>query len=133
MITKIKIQSISDVITNSSSEIYTVYDSEDIVKTIKDMVNSILALGQADLCFDDLFTIEIHWENESEWEDHGYKSKEEFIKALEESGGLIKGDGFNNWYEVIPKPEAEKHLGVQKIADLINHINNTFWSEIYYD
>ena len=97
MTTKIKIQSISDVITNSSTEIYTVWDRNNIEKTIKDMVNSILNLGQADLCFDDLFTIEIHWEDED-----------------------------NNWYEVKPKPEAEKYLDVKKIADLITHIQYTF-------
>ena len=96
MTTKIKIQSISDVITNSSTEIYTVWDRNKIEKTIKDMVNSILALGQADLCFDDLFTIEIHWEDE------------------------------DNWYEVKPKPEAEKYLDVKKIADLITNIQDMF-------
>ena len=42
MTTKIKIQSISDVITNSSTEIYTVWDRNKIEKTIKDMVNSII-------------------------------------------------------------------------------------------
>ena len=112
MTTKIKIQSISDVITNSSTEIYTVWDRNKIGKTIKDMVNSILNLGQADLCFDDLFTIEIHWEDEDNWEEKGYLSKEDC--------------GYNNWYEVKPKPEAEKYLDVKKIADLITHIQYMF-------
>lgn len=132
MITKIKIQSISDVITNSSTEIYTVYDEKDIIQTIKDMVNSILTLGQSDLCFDDLFIIEMHWNEEDLWEDHGFSNKEEWIKTLEENHGYYLDWGYSNWYEVKAKPEAKKLLGsVQKIADLINHIDSTFESFDY--
>ena len=133
MTTKIKIQSISDVITNSSTEIYTVWDRNKIEKTIKDMVNSILNLGQADLCYDDLFTIEIHWEDEDNWKEKGYLSKEDFITDLEKSNGRIEDYGYNNWYEVKPKPEAEKYLDVKKIADLITHIQDTFESSENYD
>ena len=119
MTTKIKIQSISDVITNSSTEIYTVWDRNKIEKTIKDMVNSILNLGQADLCFDDLFTIEIHWKDEDNWKNYNFDSKEEFIKELEENNGWID--------------RRDKYLDVKKIADLITHIQDTFESSENYD
>ena len=130
---KFSIQSAGDIITNSSTEVYTVWDRERTEKTIKDMVNSILDLGQADLSFDDLFTIEIHWEDEDNWEEKGYLSKEDFITDLERFNGRIEGYGYNNWYEVKPKPEAEKYLDVKKIADLINHIKDTFESGENYD
>ena len=134
MTTKIKIQSISDVITNSSTEIYTVWDRNKIEKTIKDMVNSILTLGQADLCFDDLFTIEIHWKDEDNWKNYNFDSKEEFIKELEENNGWIdrRDKGISNWFVVKTKEEAEKYLDIKKISEIINNINTLFSSD-YYD
>ena len=60
------------------------------------------------------------------WEEKGYLSKEDFITDLEKFNGRIEGYGYNNWYEVKPKPEAEKYLDVKKIADLITHIQDTF-------
>lgn len=55
MIAGIKIQSISDIITNSSTEVYTIYSIRD-KQTIKDIVNAILGVG-SDLRFDDVFDI----------------------------------------------------------------------------
>lgn len=55
MKTDIKIQSISDIITNSSTEIFTVYSRSDL-NTVKDIVNAILAID-GKYTFDDLFTI----------------------------------------------------------------------------
>ena len=51
----IKIQSISDIITNSSTEVYTIYSIRD-KQTIKDIVNAIMGVG-GDLRFDDIFDI----------------------------------------------------------------------------
>lgn len=53
----IKIQSISDIITNSSTEVFIVYGSNNI-NTIKDIVNSILSID-GNYTFDDLFTIKM--------------------------------------------------------------------------
>ena len=55
MKTDIKIQSISDIITNSSTEVFTVYSKSDL-NTVKDIVNAILAID-GKYTFDDLFTI----------------------------------------------------------------------------
>lgn len=52
---KINIQSISDIITNSSTEVFTIYTSKDL-ETIKDIVNAILAINGS-TTFDDLFNI----------------------------------------------------------------------------
>ena len=51
----IKIQSFSDVITNSSTSVFVVYTERNI-KSIKDIVNSILAID-SEYTFDDLFDI----------------------------------------------------------------------------
>ena len=51
----IKIQSISDIITNSSTQVFTLYkrqNKEDII----DLINAILAIS-GEYTFDDLFTI----------------------------------------------------------------------------
>ena len=55
MKTDIKIQSISDIITNSSTEVFTVYSRSDL-DTVKDIVDAILAID-GKYTFDDLFTI----------------------------------------------------------------------------
>ena len=51
----IKIQSISDIITNSSTEVFAVYSRSDL-DTVKDIVDAILAID-GKYTFDDLFTI----------------------------------------------------------------------------
>lgn len=51
----IKIQSVSDIITNSSTEVFTIYTSKDL-ETIKSIVNAILAINGS-TTFDDLFNI----------------------------------------------------------------------------
>lgn len=52
---KIKIQSISDIITNSSTEVFTVYNTSN-KQDIKDVVNAILAID-GNHTFDDFFNI----------------------------------------------------------------------------
>lgn len=54
----IKTQSVSDVITNSSTEIYTVC-TEYTLDRLKDIVNSILKIADSTLTADDLFTFEL--------------------------------------------------------------------------
>lgn len=56
---KFKIKSLTDVITNSSTEVFTIYNKGAINK-VKEMVNSILALSDttSNLTFDDLFEVE---------------------------------------------------------------------------
>jgi len=53
-----KIQSISDVITNSSTEVFVIYDSSNI-DSIKKVVNAILSID-GNYTFDDLFTIKMN-------------------------------------------------------------------------
>lgn len=53
-----KIQSISDIITNSSTEVFMVYD-ESAFKRIKEIVNAILESTGFEQRFDDLFEIKV--------------------------------------------------------------------------
>lgn len=55
---KIKLHSEVDVITNSSTTIYTRVSSGGI-DTVKDIVNTLLKIGNSELTADDLFTFEI--------------------------------------------------------------------------
>lgn len=73
----IKIQSFSDVITNSSSSVFIVY-TENNIKSIKDVVNAILAID-SEYTFDDLFDISMSI-NTDLLED--YKGLEEEFKEL---------------------------------------------------
>ena len=57
-IVDIKIQSISDIITNSSTEVFTIYQRYNI-QDIKDLVNSLFKLI-SNLRFDDFFTITLY-------------------------------------------------------------------------
>ena len=58
----IKVGSITDVITNSSTEVFTVY-SDNGIDFIKRMVNNILSLkGGNDLKFDDLFNVRYNFD-----------------------------------------------------------------------
>lgn len=131
---KFSIQSVSDIITNSSTEIYTVWYKDYTEKTIKGMVNSLLKFGNTDLCFDDLFTIEFHWYGEENYKDYGFSSIEDYIKELEDNSGWLEKEdrGVSNWYEVKVKPEAEKLLDVDEIVKFLNDLSSSFDSE-YYD
>ena len=57
MVNGLKIKSFSDVITNSSTEVFAKYDDDSFDK-FKDIVNSILELTGVEYRFDDLYTIE---------------------------------------------------------------------------
>lgn len=72
----LKIQSVSDIITNSSTEVFMVYD-DNALKQIKELVNAMLSLNENNkYTFDDLFIIE------------PYLNTEEFLDEYPEYKGL---------------------------------------------
>lgn len=86
---KINIQSVSDIITNSSTEVFTMYRGSD-VNTIKNIVNAILAIN-SDVTFDDLFKIEMHisdivyqylWKNSKQIQEE-FPNEDDFYNYLE--------------------------------------------------
>ncbi len=81
-----KIQSINDVITNSSTEIYQ-EATEYTIKAVKEIINVILKIGGSDKSCDDLFTVSINYENmlEDYFESiYDYNISEEQIKVIDE-------------------------------------------------
>ena len=85
-----KIKSLTDVITNSSTEVFTVYNKE-AANNIKELVNAILALNNetSNLTFDDLFEVDfdIDWELDNSTmmdiadtlKEKGYEEEAEYI------------------------------------------------------
>lgn len=100
----IKLQSVSDVITNSSTEIYTVC-TEYTLDRLKDIVDSILEISGSSLKADDLFTFE-----------------------LEEETTDYYGDPYNRGYIVIPKKET-----YTKAAKYLSNIIDIFEQNVRYD
>lgn len=101
---KINIQSVSDIITNSSTEVFIMYRGSD-VNTIKNIVNAILAIN-SDVTFDDLFKIEMHIS------DIVYQYLWENSKQIQEE--FPNEDDFYNYLETLP---VEKLSRYEKIWD----------------
>lgn len=87
-----KISSITDVITNSSTEVFA-YVDKDTVKKIKELFNLIVALTSGKGCFDDYFEISLvpgkyaedYWNGKKPWEDLNEEEKLDFCLNYEES------------------------------------------------
>lgn len=87
-----KIRSITDVITNSSTEVFAYVDKHTIEK-IKELFNLIVSLTSGKGCFDDYFEISLapneyaedYWdEEEKPWEDLSEEEKLDFCLNYEE-------------------------------------------------
>lgn len=87
-----KIRSITDVITNSSTEVFAYVDKGTIEK-IKELFNLIVSLTSGKGCFDDYFEISLvpnkyaedYWDGEKPWEDLNEEEKLDFCLNYEES------------------------------------------------
>lgn len=109
---KFKIKSLTDVITNSSTEVFTIYNKE-AINNIKEMVNSILALNNAtsNLTFDDLFEVEYNFKTYKMAEfianlsdkmgKRGYKEHAKAIKYIFTTEELWVYVKQNNIYDVV--------------------------------
>lgn len=84
---KFKLQSLNDVVTNSSMEVYQ-EATQYTVNAVKDIINVILKISGSDKSCDDLFTVSINYEDmlESYFEDIRDKSDidEEYLGMIEE-------------------------------------------------
>ena len=63
---KIKVHSVVQIITNSSTVIYTQADEGTII-SLKEMVNALLKIGGSELTADDLFTFELDSDGEESY------------------------------------------------------------------
>lgn len=114
----IKIQSFSDVITNSSSSVFVVY-TESNIKSIKEVVNAILAID-SEYTFDDLFDINMSINTDV------LLSTEELPEEFKELGEVIDDDNLT-WSqttkkltEVINSYDSEKK----------NRLSELLWSYV---
>jgi hypothetical protein len=119
----------SDIITNSSSEVYCVYDEEGINR-IKELVNSILEIAGSDKKFDDLFEISLIPDSflDEDFYDAFNREPENEQELLEYALTLDQYDrpafeGIN----VVAKNPKDKHA-----ADLISYIDGIFQFREYY-
>ena len=147
----IKVQSISDVITNSSTEVFIVYDSSNI-ESIKQVINAILSID-GHYTFDDLFTIKMNVaeyvidDMYKDWEGffpnkprpESIKEFDEFINSLPqeeldkyaiiwESGQTYYWESypFYEGYSVSIKEGVEKTDKLQKAVDAIRSLDSIF-------
>lgn len=149
----ITIQSISDIITNSSTEVYTIYTKND-VKTIKSIVNALLAVN-GDLTFDDLFDIELIindsvfeylWNDSPELQKE-YPNEDDFNKYLETCTNQKDLDRFEDiWYDtrwdyyisfydgysVTLKPGIEETEKLKQAISAIHTLDSIFDHEVSY-
>ena len=149
----ITIQSISDIITNSSTEVYTIYTKNDI-KTIKSIVNALLAVN-GDSTFDDLFDIELIindsvfeylWNDSTELQKE-YPNEDDFNKYLETCTNQEDLDRFEDiWYDtrweycisfydgysVTLKPGIEKTEKLEQAVSAIQTLDSIFNHEVSY-
>lgn len=150
----IKIQSITDVITNSSTSVFTIYTKNDI-KTIKSIVNALLAVN-GNSTFDDLFDIKLLI-NDSVFEDlwdssielqKEYPNEDDFDKYLKTCTNQNDLDRFENiwWdtrydfytsfydgYSVTLKPGIEKTEKLEQAIRAIQTLDSIFDHEVSYD
>ena len=149
----IKVQSISDLITNSSTEVFVVYDSTNI-DSIKNIVNAILAID-SNYTFDDLFTIKMLVSEHAickmykDW--NGYfhdkpkpNSEKEFFEYIDSLSNYeleiiediyVRNDcstyyweysSFYEGYKIDIKEGIEKTDKLQKAVDAIYSLDNIF-------
>ena len=149
----IKIQSISDIITNSSTEVFCMYSQRD-KEEIKKLVNAILALSNSVVTFDDLFEIKMDvkwdaayhiWDGDEEVQQK-YKSEDdffEFLKTLNDDQLKEYDEKFAGCYTDTPmtlydgytvsvKPGVVETETVKKAKEAINYIKNIFDYEAAY-
>ena len=114
-----KILSISNVITNSSSEVFVYFDKTS-EKKLKELVDVILETFNVHKTFDDLFTIE--YELSDEAEEHYYSVEEALSEGIGRYQPLIES------YKVVPKERGHYEYLCKKLSDLINMFN---YEELY--
>ena len=89
----IRLHSFVDIITNSSTEIY-IEATDKTIESLKNIINSILKMGNSTLTADDLFTIELDPDDIKETEEYandcGYKDISLLVKCKDENSELGK-------------------------------------------
>ena len=129
---KLTIQSINDIITNSSSEVVVKYDRDGILK-IKDLVNTLLSPFTS-LMFDDLFTVtfidEGYDDNDNEYCKEYEENDPELNEAIDRSWERTYDDGFPTMSIKISVKEGKESM--KHAADLLERVATFFDTTIVY-
>lgn len=105
-----KIRSITDVITNSSTEVFA-YVDKDTIEKIKELFNLIVSLTSGKGCFDDYFEISLipnkyaeeYWDGEKPWEDLNEEEKLDFCLNYESPQYVMPTIKIEPKHQDIPK------------------------------
>lgn len=105
-----KIRSITDVITNSSTEVFA-YVDKGTIERIKELFNLIVSLTSGKGCFDDYFEISLtpsqyaedYWDGEKPWEDLSEEEKLNFCFNHEEPQNVMPTIRIEPKHQDIPK------------------------------
>lgn len=126
------VQSVSDIITNSSSEVFMVYNDQSF-KQIKELVNAILSINSDNkYTFDDLFEVKAHLDEEwfleeyPEYEGIPYDELIEKARQIDEDN-CGEGYPYVNGYVVTAK--NNKH---EDIASKLSNLDRIFESYVSY-
>lgn len=147
----IKIQSLIDVITNSSTSVFTIYSRYNI-RDIKELVNAILAID-GNYTFDDLFDIKLLIDSdqaESIWEsddkfNQEFPEFEDFYEHLENASedeldqyedilddlqGFYDNFSLYDGFSITLKEKVKDSKVIKHAANLINRIDMIFDHDI---
>lgn len=118
-----KIQSFSDIITNSSSELFTIYRKSGF-KTIREIVDELLKLAGSNKTFDDLFELKISTREEADEDYVNSGSDQDFIDWCIERNPCIDidcNDPYIESYTIVAKSDEAK-----SVADKLSNLDNLF-------
>ena len=130
-----KIIGFSDVITNSSSEVFTIYTEEGL-EQIKKIVDAVLKVGGSELTFDDLFTIELCFDEDYAWDEYIEEhpdavrenvSTEELLQFCKDHNNDYEGSTLIDGFSIVAKDEKNTEA-----AQLLNGIDYIFDHEERY-
>lgn len=118
---KFKLQSLNDVVTNSSMEVYQ-EATQYTVDAVKDIINVILKISGSDKSCDDLFTVSINYEDmlESYFEDIHDKSyiDKEYLGMIEE----VRNRKDDNGYFISNSKAYEELVNMGIVGDVLSTI-----------
>ena len=131
-----KIIGFSDVITNSSSEVFTIYTEEGL-EQIKKIVDAVLKVGGSKLTFDDLFTIKLCFDEDYAWDEYIEEhpdavrenvSDEELLQFCKDYDSRhYEGDTLIDGFNIIAKDEKNRDA-----ANILSGIDCIFDHEERY-
>lgn len=125
------VQSVSDIITNSSSEVFMVYDADGLER-IKELVNAVLSLNENNTyTFDDLFTIEANLEVEEfldEYPDFAGLGYEDLLREAYS----IDEDNYGSYPWVHGYTVTAKNPKNDEIAEKLSNLDKIFTSYATY-